>query len=89
MSIKNTPSYSVHCDEPECTYSSKDTSEFSGWADRDYAEEEWENADQQIIRTNNVDRHYCYQHRKPICDDCGEQVPVDDDDLCVDCADNK
>lgn len=88
MSIREQPMYSVHCDHDGCTYTTRDYSEFSGWADKGYAEEEWDNADNQIVRNGAQVSHYCYEHRRPICDECQAQGPTDDDNLCPDCTDN-
>lgn len=66
MTVRTVPGYEVICDEPGCGTKTGDVGGYSLWGDSDYAEEDWVNADGQIIE----DKHFCSKHRKPECCGC-------------------
>ena len=95
MSIKPVTYYMVECDEPGCKVDTAEAnSEFSAFGDRAYAIEDWQYGDNQVIfsKSRDVKATYCYTHRRPECDGCGEVRPLEADDsgdkFCQECRED-
>lgn len=77
MTARPIPCYEIVCDEPGCETKTGDLSDFSGWGDIGYAEDEWRDGDNQVLPDG---RHLCHKHRRPACVDCSSVTDVAEDE---------
>lgn len=83
MGIQIVEMYEVVCDEPGCEVKTGTDGEYSAWADKGYAVDEWIDGDRQW--DSSTERAWCQEHKKPYCIECDTFKPVDDDSCCDDC----
>lgn len=74
MSVREVTFYEVHCDRDGCPVKSGDLDDYSAWADRSDALEQWAQHDGWVSPDGT--RTLCPEHRPMICAACDEEAVV-------------